>query len=398
MGYCATPIVIAISCFALLLEHAYSSRASAFSKWTNVVELVDSNDNDTEAHHVGGGVLKIQGFGNSVRSKPALYVFGDSIVDSGNNNYLNTISRADYLPYGKDFDTHQPTGRFSNGRLVPDFLAAYMGITFPSPYLASNTNIQQGANFGSAGSGILDSTGSALGSIMPFSQQVQYFQDMKQRLQHNIGEARANELISNAIIYISNAHNDIANNYYLPNSMAQQEGLSIEQFENLLISDLSKHIEVLHNEGARKFVIEALLPLGCAPAFSRISSSCAENLVEAASKYNNLLRALLAKQRRTFIDAHFLLANSFDPFYAIAQNPQYYGFVTSTEPCCNTQGVLGASVACPRGASTCQNDSEYVFWDMLHPTSKIYSILASKYWSGTPSNISPINIRQLVSL
>ncbi|KAJ7521022.1 hypothetical protein O6H91_19G034500 [Diphasiastrum complanatum] len=87
-------------------------------------ECCGGNNNDTEAHHVGGGVLKIQGFGTSVRSKPGLYVFGNSIVDSGNNNCLNTTCRADYLPYGKDFDTHQPTGRFSNGRLVPDFLGA----------------------------------------------------------------------------------------------------------------------------------------------------------------------------------------------------------------------------------------------------------------------------------
>lgn len=53
---------------------------------------------------------------------PALFVFGDSSVDSGTNNFLGTLARADRLPYGRDFDTHQPTGRFCNGRIPVDYL------------------------------------------------------------------------------------------------------------------------------------------------------------------------------------------------------------------------------------------------------------------------------------
>lgn len=53
---------------------------------------------------------------------PALFVIGDSSVDSGTNNYLFTFARADRLPYGRDFDTHRPTGRFCNGRIPVDYL------------------------------------------------------------------------------------------------------------------------------------------------------------------------------------------------------------------------------------------------------------------------------------
>ena len=53
---------------------------------------------------------------------PALFVIGDSSVDCGTNNYLGTLARADRLPYGRDFDTHRPTGRFSNGRIPVDYL------------------------------------------------------------------------------------------------------------------------------------------------------------------------------------------------------------------------------------------------------------------------------------
>ncbi|GKE44768.1 hypothetical protein Tco_1472052, partial [Tanacetum coccineum] len=56
------------------------------------------------------------------RPVPALFVIGDSSVDCGTNNFLGTLARADHAPYGRDFDTHQPTGRFSNGRIPVDYL------------------------------------------------------------------------------------------------------------------------------------------------------------------------------------------------------------------------------------------------------------------------------------
>lgn len=57
---------------------------------------------------------------------PALFVIGDSSVDSGTNNFLGTLARADHPPYGRDFDTHQPTGRFSNGRVPVDYLGNWL--------------------------------------------------------------------------------------------------------------------------------------------------------------------------------------------------------------------------------------------------------------------------------
>jgi hypothetical protein len=53
----------------------------------------------------------------------AFFVFGDSLVDNGNNNYLMTTARADSPPYGIDFPTHRATGRFSNGKNIPDIIS-----------------------------------------------------------------------------------------------------------------------------------------------------------------------------------------------------------------------------------------------------------------------------------
>lgn len=56
-------------------------------------------------------------------SVPAVLVFGDSIVDTGNNNNnLGTTARCNYPPYGKDFKGGKPTGRFSNGKVPSDFI------------------------------------------------------------------------------------------------------------------------------------------------------------------------------------------------------------------------------------------------------------------------------------
>lgn len=49
-------------------------------------------------------------------------VFGDSSVDPGNNNVLQTTVKSNFLPYGRDFLDGHPTGRFCNGRLATDFI------------------------------------------------------------------------------------------------------------------------------------------------------------------------------------------------------------------------------------------------------------------------------------
>lgn len=52
---------------------------------------------------------------------PCFFIFGDSLVDNGNNNDILTLARANYAPYGIDFP-QGPTGRFSNGLTVVDVL------------------------------------------------------------------------------------------------------------------------------------------------------------------------------------------------------------------------------------------------------------------------------------
>ncbi|KAL2538923.1 GDSL esterase/lipase [Forsythia ovata] len=52
---------------------------------------------------------------------PAMFIFGDSLIDNGNNNNLPSFAKANYFPYGIDFDGG-PTGRFSNGYTMVDVI------------------------------------------------------------------------------------------------------------------------------------------------------------------------------------------------------------------------------------------------------------------------------------
>lgn len=56
---------------------------------------------------------------------PALFVFGDSLIDNGNNNNIPSFAKANYFPYGIDFNGG-PTGRFCNGLTMVDGIGTFL--------------------------------------------------------------------------------------------------------------------------------------------------------------------------------------------------------------------------------------------------------------------------------
>ena len=92
----------------------------------------------------------------------AFIVFGDSTVDTGNNNFIPTIAKANFPPYGRDFNGGVATGRFSNGRLVTDFISEAFGLPSTLPaYLDPSYTIDQlakGVSFASGATGLDDLT------------------------------------------------------------------------------------------------------------------------------------------------------------------------------------------------------------------------------------------------
>ena len=66
--------------------------------------------------------LALEANGDIATKYTAMYVFGDSLTDAGNNKYfIDSTAKADFLPYGMDF-SGGPTGRVCNGKILVDFI------------------------------------------------------------------------------------------------------------------------------------------------------------------------------------------------------------------------------------------------------------------------------------
>ncbi|CAL5094013.1 unnamed protein product [Urochloa decumbens] len=96
---------------------------------------------------------------------PSIYVFGDSIVDVGNNNFLPPPAPRAKSPYGIDSPA-SITGRFTNGYNIADLVARRLGFMKSPPAYLSLTpetshdllRCRVGASYASGGSGILSTT------------------------------------------------------------------------------------------------------------------------------------------------------------------------------------------------------------------------------------------------
>ncbi|KAL4191909.1 hypothetical protein AMTRI_Chr06g169620 [Amborella trichopoda] len=87
--------------------------------------------------------------------KVMLLVFGDSLVDCGTKNYLNTSKEHSY---GRNVFSGEATGRFSDGKVTPDFIAEFANLPMIPPYLQPDADLSYGANFASGGAGVLSET------------------------------------------------------------------------------------------------------------------------------------------------------------------------------------------------------------------------------------------------
>ena len=58
---------------------------------------------------------------------PAVIAFGDSIVDTGNNNHLKSVIKCNFAPYGKDLKG--PLGRFCNGKVPVDLIGTSLSLS-----------------------------------------------------------------------------------------------------------------------------------------------------------------------------------------------------------------------------------------------------------------------------
>ncbi|KAF7135880.1 hypothetical protein RHSIM_Rhsim08G0078100 [Rhododendron simsii] len=185
--------------------------------------------------------------GNSdPRLAPALYVLGDSLLDSGNNNFLPTLARADFQPYGVNFPGGA-TGRFTNGRTVADFIAEFLGLPMSPPFMSfRNSRRLTGLNYASGSCGILPETGNYIGKCLNLDDQIGLFgKTVKNELTKHLGSSEVlSDYLSKSIFLVSVGNNDYINNYLQPNLYDSSSRYSPHSFAQLLTDSLSHKLEV----------------------------------------------------------------------------------------------------------------------------------------------------------
>ncbi|KAH9310936.1 hypothetical protein KI387_025971, partial [Taxus chinensis] len=260
---------------------------------------------------------------------PAMVVFGDSLVDQGNNNYLPSIARCDYRPYGVDYP-QGATGRFCNGRLISDFISEMMGTKSIQAWLSpqmKGDELLRGVNFGSAGSGILDDTGSLFLSRLTIPRQLQLFSQYQNSVRALIGGPAAAELIRNAVYNINVGGNDWVNNYLFPTTN-KWKGYTPSQYIQVLISAYGQHLENLYSLGARKIIVNSLGPIGCAPSmlnrFNSPQGQCVDSLQQYAMAFNGALKSMVNQLTQQLPGSVFVYSNGFDMLMDYITNPKAY--------------------------------------------------------------------------
>ncbi|KAG8651481.1 hypothetical protein MANES_07G132400v8, partial [Manihot esculenta] len=317
----------------------------------------------------------------------ALYAFGDSTDDPGNNNQLVTLFRSDHPPYGKDFPYQVPTGRFSDGKLSTDFIVSSLGLkdllpAYLDPKLTTN-DLLTGVSFASAGTGLDDLTAELAGALK-ISSQLDYFDEAVTRMKGLVGEEKAKFIVENAIFIISVGSNDFMDNFYeLPTRKFQ---FSISGYQDFLLHELESAIQRLYNAGGRRFAIVGLPPIGCLPIQVTIGSLipgkhmfqrvCVEQQNTDSIAYNIKLQSLISRLKGSWAKgAKISYLDIYYPLEDMINNPSKYGFEETLRGCCGL-GIVETGPLCDVMEATCNDASKYIFWDAVHPTQATYFFLA----------------------
>ncbi|RAL43427.1 hypothetical protein DM860_012568 [Cuscuta australis] len=331
----------------------------------------------------------------------AFFVFGDSLVDNGNNNYLITSARADSPPYGIDYPTHRPTGRFSNGYNIPDLISEAMGSEATMAYLnpeLKGEKLLVGANFASAGVGILPDTGFQFANIIRIGQQLQMFEAYQARVTGLIGREAGVRLVNQALTLISLGGNDFVNNYFLVPITARRLQFNIPNYCRYLVSEYRKILMRLYELGCRRVLVTGTGPIGCVPAeLARMSTNgqCAAEPQEAAAVFNPLLAQTLADLNRQLGADVFVSVNAMRMQEDFVANPESYGFVTSKVACCG-QGLYNGIGLCTVASNLCPNRDQHAFWDPFHPSERANRIIVQSILTGANHYISPMNLSAIL--
>ncbi|KAK1305187.1 GDSL esterase/lipase [Acorus calamus] len=329
---------------------------------------------------------------------PAIYVFGDSSVDVGNNNYLSMNAGKANFPFnGIDFPGGVPTGRFGNGYVLSDYMAKVYGFkSSPPPFLSLTSEtfgkIFSGVNFASGGSGILDTTGVEI----TMTQQLHYFSTVVSNLTLHIGKASVDRLLSESLFLISTGGNDLYADFI---QFGPQNNTHKDEYVAFLISKYEDQLKELYSFGARKFGILGMGFLGCSPAArgSTPSGDCVEDLNVYSQKFNRAAIAMLRRLQSSSEGMKYSFGDSIKFWTNIMSDPHLYGLKELKSACCGRGRFNGESLCTPN-ATYCPNRHQYMYWDLFHISQAICKFTVQAFYDdGALRFVYPITFKQLAT-
>ncbi|XP_071709073.1 GDSL esterase/lipase At1g29670-like [Rutidosis leptorrhynchoides] len=326
---------------------------------------------------------------------PCYFIFGDSLVDSGNNNDLVTTAKANYLPYGIDFPKGV-TGRFTNGRTIADMIGELLGFHEFIPTYATVTDHQmsKGVNYASGGAGIRCETGIHLGDRISLKRQLCNHNTIVSRLfdiQRNI--TFTNQHLNKCIYVVYTGSNDYINNYLRPTIYTTSHIYTPYEYATNLIQQYSQELKNLYNLGGRKIVVFGLPLIGCAPAvisyFGTKGKRCVESINDAVKQFNDKLKPLVDELNHDNQDAKFTFINvsRISEIQNVIPLPNF--------PCCEVK----ADALCAHTTNICNIRALSIYFDGLHPTEEANNIIAAtSYIALSDMDASPYDISHLIRL
>ncbi|WVZ61360.1 hypothetical protein U9M48_011255 [Paspalum notatum var. saurae] len=313
----------------------------------------------------------------------AVIVFGDSIVDPGNNNALPTLIKANHPPYGHDFFNRKPTGRYSNGLIPSDLIAQGLGVKQLLPaYLGgdelSPDELLTGVSFASGATGF-DPLTPVVVSVISLEQQLAYFDEYRGKLVALAGEEETRRIIDGALFVVCAGTDDVANTYFTTPFRAAE--YDIPSYVDLLVSGAESFLRKVAARGARKIGFVGMPPVGCVPSQRTLGGGlrrdCEPKRNHAAQLYNQRVQEMIADLNAgdpatlvVFLDIYRILDD-------LMERGDRYGFSVTTKGCCGTGTIEVTGLCDDRFVSLCDDVTSHVFFDSYHPTERAYRIIVN---------------------
>ncbi|XP_068664606.1 GDSL esterase/lipase At3g48460 [Aristolochia californica] len=325
-----------------------------------------------------------------------IYAFGDSYTDTGNTRSHTGPSgyaHVSNLPYGMTF-FHHPTNRYSDGRLLVDFLADALSLPFLPPYLDRTTDSAHGVNFAVAGATAIDHEFFVRNNVplaitpQSLSTELGWFDGlMEKKGCGKVASVECDSAMKNALFWVG----EIGANDYAYTAVSSVTNSTVQR---LAVNTTLTFLQALIKRGAKSMVVQGLPMLGClplslylAPPDDRDSIGCVASMNRVARDHNARLLSGVRTLRQSHPSVTISYADFWNAHRAVVSSPAKYGIREPFKTCCGTGGgpynfQAFATCGAPDASKACAEPSEYVNWDGVHLTEGMNAVLAELFLRG----------------